>query len=74
MQKQTVISRSIRRSRPAVAARALRADRRTRLRLRDLCDEVLASYRVARDRDLWSTDERHEARQLLASVAPQLSR
>lgn len=44
------------------------ADRRTRLRLRELCDEVLASYRQARGHDLFSSDDRKTARELLASV------
>jgi len=66
-------NRSIRRPRRSVAARSKRADRRSRLRLRDLCDEVLASYRVARERELWSTDERHEAKRMLASLTPRLA-
>lgn len=41
------------------------ADRRTRLRLRELCDEVLASYRLASDRDLFTADDRMAARQLI---------
>ena len=40
-------------------------DRRTLLRLRDLCDEVLASHRVASDRDLFSDDDRMAARTLI---------
>ncbi len=68
-----VANRSIRRPRKSVAARSTSADRRTRLRLRDLCDEVLASYRVARDLDLWSADERSEAKRMLSGLAPQLS-
>jgi hypothetical protein len=43
-------------------------DRRTKLRLRDLCDEVLASYHQARGRDLFSNDDRKAARELMASV------
>ena len=50
--------------------RAIRADRRTRLRLRELCDEVLASYRVAKSRDVFGEDERNEARAILARIAP----
>ena len=46
------------------------ADRRTRLRLRDLCDEVIASFRVATDRDVLSERERAEAKSLLARIAP----
>lgn len=66
-------NRSIRRPAKTVAARSKAADRRSRLRLRDLCDEVLASYRVARERDLWSVAERTEAQRMLAAVAPRLS-
>ena len=43
-------------------------ERRTKLRLRELCDEVLASYHQARGRDLFSTDDRTIARDLMASV------
>ena len=49
--------------------RANRAtERRTKLRLRELCDEVLASYNQARGRDLFSSDDRKTARDLMASV------
>lgn len=48
----------------------LSGDRRTLLRLRDLCDEVLASYRLASDRDLFSADDRDAARRF----APDLGR
>lgn len=68
-----VANRSIRRPRKSVAARSKSADRRTRLRLRDLCDEVLASYRVARECDLWSAGEREEAKSMLSGLVPQLS-
>lgn len=44
-------------------------DRRTRTRLRDLCDEVLASFRVASDRDLFSEQDRAEGRALLTRIA-----
>jgi hypothetical protein len=43
-------------------------ERRTKLRLRDLCDEVLASYHQARGRDLFSSDDRQIARELMTSV------
>lgn len=46
-------------------AAATTTDRRTRLRLRDLCDEVLASWRLAADRDLFSADDRAAAQQLI---------
>ena len=47
-----------------------RSDRRSRLRLRDLCDEVIASFRVATDRDVLSDTERAEAKSWLARLAP----
>ena len=50
------------------------ADRRTRLRLRDLCDEVIASFRLASGRDLLSDAERAEARATLAHVTPAIRR
>ena len=50
------------------------ADRRQRLRLRELCDEVLASYRVATGREPLSDVERREARALLSGIAPRVSR
>ncbi|HEY4305473.1 MAG TPA: hypothetical protein VGM82_13435 [Gemmatimonadaceae bacterium] len=43
-------------------------ERRTMLRLRDLCDEVLASYHHARGEDLFSSEDRKSARDLMASV------
>jgi hypothetical protein len=54
------------------STRAESASRRTRLRLRDLCDEVLASYRVAKGHDPVSAVEREDARSLLSRVAPQV--
>ena len=62
------------------AARAPRAinssaaDRRHKLRLRELCDEVLASYRVATGREPLTDVERHEARAMLASLTPRVTR
>ena len=48
------------------------ADRRTKLRLRDLCDEVLASYHQARGHELFSSEDRNAARELMAAlVRPQ---
>jgi hypothetical protein len=62
-------------SAPAAAAHAagpqsVPANRRTRARLRELCDEVLASFRVARERDLFTDVDRRDARALLARVTP----
>ena len=52
--------------------RAVRSDRRRRTRLRDLCDEVLASFRLASDRDPISAQDRAEAMTLLSRVAPHM--
>jgi hypothetical protein len=49
------------------------ADRRTLLRLRDLCDEVLASHRVAQERDLISDADRREAQAMLSTLAPRIA-
>ena len=44
------------------------ADRRRRTRLRDLCDEVLASYRMARQADPFTDQDRAQGRAILSSV------
>jgi hypothetical protein len=49
------------------------ADRRTRGRLRELCDEVLASYRLAQGDQLLTTEERDSARHILRRVTPRLA-
>ena len=54
--------------------RRTRQDRRTRGRLRELCDEVLASYRLAQGQDLLSQEERESAQQVLRQLTPQVSR
>ena len=50
--------------------RPIRTDRRRRTRLRDLCDEVLASFRLAADRDPISEQDRQVATELLPRLAP----
>jgi hypothetical protein len=50
--------------------RPVRSDRRQRTRLRELCDEVLASFRLAADRDPISEQDRQAAMELLPRVAP----
>jgi hypothetical protein len=45
-------------------------DRRERQKLRELCDEVLASHRAATERDPISEADRAEAARVLADVAP----
>ena len=54
--------------------RPVAAERRTRLRLRELCDEVLASFRVASGSDVMSADDRREACTLLDRFAPRAGR
>lgn len=57
-------------ARPAVGPTPVPSDRRRRARLRDLCDEVLASFRVASERDLFTERDRAEGKALLAIIAP----
>ena len=45
-------------------------DRRQRSRLRDLCDEVLASFRVASGRETISEQDRAAAKQILPKLIP----
>jgi hypothetical protein len=52
----------------------VKSERRQRSRLRDLCDEVLASFRAAQSRELISADELAESRAMLATMTPALSR
>ena len=54
--------------------RRQRSERRTHGRLRDLCDEVLASYRVAQGEDLVTADDRQIAQQVLRSLTPSVAR
>ena len=49
-------------------------ERRTRNRLRELCDEVLASYRIAQGQDFVTAEDRDAASQLLRSLAPRAAR
>jgi hypothetical protein len=44
-------------------------DRRSRRRLRDLCDEVLASFRAASEIDLFNEQDRAEGRALMGRIA-----
>jgi hypothetical protein len=45
-------------------------DRRTRARLRELCDEVLASYRLAQGEDIVTPEDREIANQVLRNIGP----
>jgi hypothetical protein len=56
------------------AARGQRSERRTQGRLRDLCDEVLASYRAAQGQDLVTEEDRQAAQQVLRSLTPSVAR
>lgn len=51
-----------------------RNDRRIRSRLRELCEEVLASYRLAQGQDVVTPEEREIAEQTLRNFTPRLSR
>ena len=44
-------------------------ERRNRTRLRDLCDEVLASYRAASSREVISEQDRRESFAILSQIA-----
>ena len=62
MRSRTALNRSV--SRPADA------DRRQLSRLRDLCDEVLASFRLAAGQDPISEQDRAAAMELMQGVVP----
>jgi hypothetical protein len=54
----------------SIGPKSVPSDRRNRRRLRELCDEVLASYRIASDRDVITESDRADARAMLAQIAP----
>ena len=56
------------------APRRQRGDRRTKSRLRELCDEVLASYRLAQGQDLLTQEDRQVAEQVLRNVGAKIGR
>lgn len=49
-------------------------ERRTRGRLRELCDEVLASYRMAQGEDLVTAEDRRIADQVLRGLNLRVAR
>ena len=53
--------------------RRVASERRRRAHLRDLCDEVLASFRLASDRDPISEQDRQAAMELLPRLAPHMA-
>lgn len=54
----------------ALGPQGVPSDRRSRSRLRELCDEVLASHRAAQGRDVISESERADAQMVLSRFAP----
>lgn len=46
------------------------SERRSRSRLRDLCDEVLASFRAASSSEVITEAERSESHAILSQIAP----
>ena len=68
----SVASREMRVRVPS-ASRRVRSERRTKNRLRELCDEVLASYRIAIGEDLLTSDDREAAEQYLRTMTPKLA-
>ena len=61
------------RARDQITQRRTRSERRTKTRLRELCDEVLASYRLAVGEDFVTPDDREVAQQYLRSMTPKLA-
>ena len=54
----------------SLASRPADADRRQLSPLRDLCDEVLASFRLAAGQDPISDQDREAARELMRGMGP----
>jgi hypothetical protein len=46
------------------------SERRTRHRLRELCDEVIASFRAAKGHQLFSDRDRADAYAMMGQLAP----
>lgn len=61
------------RVRGPLGQRRMRSERRTKTRLRELCEEVLASYRLAVGEDLVTNEDREVAQQYLRSMTPKLA-
>ena len=55
-------------SRAPRAINSSAADRRQRLHLRELCDEVLASWRTAQGRELFSEEDRRMGRAMVMQL------
>lgn len=61
------------RARAPFGRRRTQSERRTKGRLRELCDEVLASYRIAIGEDLVTDEDREVAEQQLRTFVPRLA-
>lgn len=61
------------RMRDPMGQRRTRSERRIKARLRELCDEVLASYRLAAGEDLVTPEDREVAEQYLRNMTPKLA-
>ena len=61
------------RARGQITQRRTQSERRTKGRLRELCDEVLASYRLAVGEDFVTPDDREVAQQYLRTMTPKLA-
>ena len=59
--------------RDTMGLRRVRSERRTKARLRELCEEVLASYRLAVGEDLVTPEDREVAEQYLRTMTPKLA-
>jgi hypothetical protein len=68
----SVASRRSRVRRP-ISQRRTRSERRTKNRLRELCEEVLASYRVAIGEDFVTPEDRETAQQYMRTLTAKLA-
>jgi hypothetical protein len=67
------VSHRVTKPRMPLGRRRSTMERRTRARLRELCDEVLASYRLAIGEDLVTPEDRELAEQHLRELTPKLA-
>lgn len=63
----------ITKARAPLGRRRSQSERRTKGRLRELCDEVLASYRIAIGEDLVTDEDREVAQEQLRTFVPRLA-
>ena len=67
------VSHRVTKPRMPFGRRRASLERRTKARLRELCDEVLASYRIAIGEDLVTPEDRELAQQHLRNLTPKLA-